>query len=623
MVVDREAFTGSLRALRADVADQADADLAVLLQRATSATQTITAVDGAGLLLPDDDGMLHWVAVTSRAAHAFERAQLGLGEGPGLDALAEDQEVISGDLTADRRWPRLSGSLAGQPIRAVLSVPVRLRGRPFGALDVHASAPHGWNDEEVRAVSALTDVIADLLEAAARAEEQAGRAAQLEYALEARVVIEQAKGVLIATEGLSGPEAFQRLRGTARATRRKVVDVAQDVLKEASGTPGASRLLAAERLRRIAAEEAAERLEQLQAVTAAFAAALTTAEVAEVAVTQAAAAAGAGAALVAVVAPGGRLEIEASSGLDRGGTIAPGGPRRDRHVPLTGDSPVADAMRELLPVWLRSRAEQADRYSSPAAPGHEALACIPLTVDDHPVGVLALGYDQPRPFDADEQDLILALAAQCAQALERSRRAEHSQWERIAAVVAQDRLAFLTEASGILAAALDPDTMLDQLGRLAIPRVADLCLVLLTDEASRTLRPRVVAARDDATLARVRTMLDEEPLRLGNARVAGAVAQSGRTRLLSATPDPPDGDPASDHATASMRALGVTSAIVAPLRGRSRVHGVLVLAGQREDLPYTEMDLTLAETLGRRVGVALETLPRTTLPIPNPRAEGA
>jgi GAF domain-containing protein len=621
MVVDRVAFTGVLRGLRAEVVEPGEGDLAEVLQRAAAATQAISAVDGAGLLLLDDDGLLRWVAVTSRAAQALERAQQDLGEGPGLDATADEREVASADIAADPRWPKLAAALADRPVRSVLSVPVRLKGRAFGALDVYSSIPHEWNDEEVRSIAALTDVIADLLEAAAHAEEQAGRAAQLEYALEARVMIEQAKGVLMARDGLTGPEAFQRLRGAARAARRKVVDVAADVVAEATSAPGTSRQLAAERSRRIAAEQTAERLGQLQAVTAAFAAALTVAEVAQVAVTHAAEAAGATAALVAVVAPGDRLEVEASTGFDGG--AHPNGPRRDRHLPPGGAGPAADALRTERPVWLRSGAERAARHPDDGAGARvEAAAFVPLATDGDPVGVLALGYAEARQFDAAEREVILALAEQCAQALERARRAEHSQWERIAAVVAQDRLAFLTEASGILAAALDPETMLEQLGRLAIPRVADVCVVLLAEEPGQVLRPRVVAARDEATLATVRELLGDGPGG-ADAQVAAAVLRTGRTRLLSANPAPPPGAQVDGEVMARFRALGITSAIVAPLRGRSRLHGVLILAGQREDLPYTEMDLTLAETLGRRVGVALEKVHETGVELRKPRAEGA
>jgi GAF domain-containing protein len=108
-------------------------------------------------------------------------------------------------------------------------VPVELDGGVIGTLDIYAGQPRDWDPSEVAALQAYGGLVASLLSAATTAEVQGRLADQLQAALEHRWLIEQAKGVVMAREQLDAQAAFERLRGAARSSTRRLADVARDV----------------------------------------------------------------------------------------------------------------------------------------------------------------------------------------------------------------------------------------------------------------------------------------------------------------------------------------------------------------------------------------------------------
>jgi hypothetical protein len=115
----------------------------------------------------------------------------------------------------------------------VLSVPVRLADQPVGTLDVYVTQPRAWSTGEVEALGALAVVTAELVSTAVELANREVEVAQLRQALASRVWIEQAKGVLVVTRGVSPDAAFQQLRKRARSSSRKLADLAQEVVQEA------------------------------------------------------------------------------------------------------------------------------------------------------------------------------------------------------------------------------------------------------------------------------------------------------------------------------------------------------------------------------------------------------
>jgi GAF domain-containing protein len=123
-------------------------------------------------------------------------------------------------------WGEITLAFAELEIRSGLSVPVELGGGPIGTLDVYAAAPGGWHATEVSALQAYAGLVATLLGTAARAHASGRLAEQLQVALDARRLIEQAKGALMERERLDEQRAFVELRRAARSSRRELPEVA-------------------------------------------------------------------------------------------------------------------------------------------------------------------------------------------------------------------------------------------------------------------------------------------------------------------------------------------------------------------------------------------------------------
>jgi signal transduction protein with GAF and PtsI domain len=231
MTTDGQLVARTVGELRATLPQAGD--LLVGLQRVVEATRTVVGVDGTGLTLAHEDGRPRWVAVSDAAMELLEQIQHDLGEGPCLAAFAEDRVVAVEDLRRELVWDRLAAVVGQLQVRGVLSVPVRLASQPVGTLSVYVTQPRAWSPTEVEALGALAVVTAELVSTGVELANREVEVAQLRQALTSRVWIEQAKGVLAATRGVSPDEAFQRLRARARSSSRKVADLAQEIVQEA------------------------------------------------------------------------------------------------------------------------------------------------------------------------------------------------------------------------------------------------------------------------------------------------------------------------------------------------------------------------------------------------------
>ena len=200
------------------------------LRRIVEATHQLFAVDGAGLMLVDLDQLLRNIAVSDRRVHDLEELQIHHGEGPCVDAFEAKTLVDPEDLAGEDRWPTFSPATVERGLRAVLASPIPYNQQAIGVVVVFWAKVHPWSSEGELALVAFTDLAALTIANTMQSEEQGELASQLQRALDARVVIEQAKGALVAQEGLSEREAFERLRRQARAERRRVVEVAADIL---------------------------------------------------------------------------------------------------------------------------------------------------------------------------------------------------------------------------------------------------------------------------------------------------------------------------------------------------------------------------------------------------------
>jgi GAF domain-containing protein len=228
MSIDPDALAKSVA--RLEGVDPVDTGLDAALELAVTETDELFEVDGAGLMLLGEDGNLRYVAASDAPGRMLESLQEQFGEGPCVDAFLEDAPVLAGDMAADPRWPSAGPLAARHGVHAVLGVPVDLRQGPVGTLNVYAARPHRWDQTDIAGIQAYTRVIASLLKTAVRAHVSGKAARQLQHALDHRSLIEQAKGVVMQRRGIDQQAAFDLLRGQARATRRRLDEVARETI---------------------------------------------------------------------------------------------------------------------------------------------------------------------------------------------------------------------------------------------------------------------------------------------------------------------------------------------------------------------------------------------------------
>jgi GAF domain-containing protein len=203
--------------------------LAPTLQQITDAAKQLFAADGAGLMLVDAEGQLRWASASDQRAQALEDGQERLAQGPCAVAFSQRLPAAIINLHTDPDWGEFTQVLVAEGVCAALSVPVELDGGVIGTLDIYAGQPRDWDPSEVAALQAYAGLMASLLSAAVTAQVKGRLADQLQAALEHRWLIEQAKGVLMGREQLDAQTAFERLRGAARSSTRRLADVARDV----------------------------------------------------------------------------------------------------------------------------------------------------------------------------------------------------------------------------------------------------------------------------------------------------------------------------------------------------------------------------------------------------------
>jgi len=227
--------------------------LARTLQQVTDGAKQLFRADAAGLMLIDAEGQLRWASASDQTAQTVENEQERLAQGLCAVAFSQRLPAAIRNVHTEPDWDRFAQVLVGEGICAALSVPVELDGGVIGTLDVYVGQPRDWDPSEVAALQAYAGLVASLLSAAVTAQVKGRLADQLQAALEHRWLIEQAKGVLMGREQLDAQAAFERLRGAARSSTRRLADVAKDVT-EGQKLPADRRKLA-----RARAGEAKER----------------------------------------------------------------------------------------------------------------------------------------------------------------------------------------------------------------------------------------------------------------------------------------------------------------------------------------------------------------------------
>lgn len=208
-----------------------DYDVVDLMDRLVVASVELFDVAAAGLLLVDQRGGLQVVASSSQQARVLELFQLQSDEGPCLDCIRGGSAVTVADLDADaERWPRFAEQAAESGFTSVHAVPLRLRREVIGGLNLFGDQRTALSTHEQRLAQALADVATIAVLQQRSVHRASVLAEQLQTALDSRVAIEQAKGVLAQHGTLDMDAAYRALRGYARDHNLKLSDLAQAVV---------------------------------------------------------------------------------------------------------------------------------------------------------------------------------------------------------------------------------------------------------------------------------------------------------------------------------------------------------------------------------------------------------
>ena len=288
--------------------------------------------------------------------------------------------------------------------------------------------------------------------------------------------------------------------------------------------------------------EAADRANRLQRVTGRLAGALTPQQVLDAILTEGLRAAEARAGAIGLLSEDGRsITLLAQSGYS--------GPVFEKYgqFSVEADLPMAYVARSGEPLFLESRAERNKLFPNLEGEGGDgnAIAVLPLGLDDRLLGVIALSFGENMRFSEERRQMKITLARQAAQALERARlyAAEQS---------ARQRLAFIAEASEVLASSLDYEQTLRRVAQLAVPRLADWCAIDMVG-ANGEIERLAVAHEDPEKVKRAYELQERyppdpdsaargrpgDPLRSAGfpARAAGRAHRGGHRRRRGAPPD--------------------------------------------------------------------------------------
>jgi GAF domain-containing protein len=207
----------------------ADFDVVELLSLLADRCVEVIDVAAAGLMVARPDGYLRMMASSREAMRAL--FELQSEEGPCLDCYRTGKAVVNQDLaTVNARWPRFAPQALAAGFGSVHALPMRPGGTVIGALNLFHAEVGEMHQADIGAAQALAD-IATIAILQHRATLEAQVVNQLrQHALNSRIVIEQAKGIVAERQGLDMEQAFSALRNHARNHNLLLVDVAKAVI---------------------------------------------------------------------------------------------------------------------------------------------------------------------------------------------------------------------------------------------------------------------------------------------------------------------------------------------------------------------------------------------------------
>jgi GAF domain-containing protein len=206
-------------------------DIIDFMQTLAERVVELLDVSAAGIMLADSDGNLRHAACSSEQMRLVEFFELQVEEGPCFDAFREQHSILcSSPEDAEVRWPRFAPHAQSAGYAAVSAVPMRLRSQVIGALNLFSAEPGRPNEEDLGVAQAMADIatIGILHERVVR--DSRDFSAQLQFALESRIAIEQAKGIVAEHNQMNVDKAFELIRRFTRDQNRLLSDTARQII---------------------------------------------------------------------------------------------------------------------------------------------------------------------------------------------------------------------------------------------------------------------------------------------------------------------------------------------------------------------------------------------------------
>ena len=202
---------------------EAEPDLDSTLCKITSTAKTALACDHAGVTLLHTGSRMETVAATHELIEKADALQNETGQGPSLQADWSHGSFVVDDLATERRWPLWSPKAVGLGLRSMLAVQLTTSTRVHGALNLYASEPRRFDEDDI-AIAHIYATHASIALAAER------RETQLRQAMDARHVIGQAQGILMERFGIDADRAFEVLHRYSNDRNMKLRAVAQHII---------------------------------------------------------------------------------------------------------------------------------------------------------------------------------------------------------------------------------------------------------------------------------------------------------------------------------------------------------------------------------------------------------
>lgn len=197
---DVSLFVRTLSEFTADLVSAYDTD--AMLENLAQRVTKVLDLTGSGVSLAATDGRLAFATAVPEPLRELERTQEAIQRGPCVEAFTVGATVAVPDLAAEPRgWDEYEEVAARLGVHAVAGVPMTFKGAPVGALNLYSAQAREWPEDDLAAARTMADMATGYLMNASRLREHETVNEQLQRALDSRVLIEQAKGILAEARG--------------------------------------------------------------------------------------------------------------------------------------------------------------------------------------------------------------------------------------------------------------------------------------------------------------------------------------------------------------------------------------------------------------------------------------